>query len=244
CMRRSRWLADDCSWRRASSSDAPTRRRASAYARSGGVPRATRYSTRLAMSACNSSSASRLVARRFNSGSWKRRRIPGRRSNDATVFPLFRAFVRENRGDGVELVDEARGFGAKVGPSGRRDPIVSGTAAVLRHGPLGGDEPALLQPVQRLEQRGIVDFNASGGALVEPGRDLERVHRRPGQRFEHERVERASEHGHANSLLLVSKGRYEEESVQEPSCMDSSATVAALRPYEQISWIEESARRR
>lgn len=42
CMRRSRWLAEVCSRRRTSASDAPSRRAASRRASSGVIPRATR----------------------------------------------------------------------------------------------------------------------------------------------------------------------------------------------------------
>ena len=47
-----------------------------------------------------------------------------------------------------------------------------------------------------LKQRGVDHVEPAAGPLFEPARDLEPVHRTPGERLEHEHVERSLEQGH------------------------------------------------
>src|SRR5690242_12940931 len=50
--------------------------------------------------------------------------------------------------------------------------------------------------MQRLEKGRVIDLHAARGSIFDPARDLEGVHRRPRQRFEHERVQRTPENWH------------------------------------------------
>lgn len=63
------------------------------------------------------------------------------------------------------MIDEPRGLGAEVVAPGGGDAIVLGAPPVLGHAPLASDVSAVLQAVQRLEQRRIVDLNAPVGPL-------------------------------------------------------------------------------
>ena len=49
--------------------------------------------------------------------------------------------------------------------------------------------------VERVIERAVVDVERAAGVVLEPGRDLEPVHGAPGERLEHEHVERAFDEG-------------------------------------------------
>src|SRR5882672_6494628 len=115
----------------------------------------------------------------------KSRRTPGRISNCITLRP----FGAEDAHKGVEVVDETRRLITQIRPARARQAVVARTAAVLRDAPLGAEELALLETAEGLEERGVVDGDAAVGTLLDPRRDLERVHRRPGEGLEHEHVE-------------------------------------------------------
>jgi hypothetical protein len=86
--------------------------------------------------------------------------------------------------------------------------VVLAPAVVLREPPLALHVPALLEPVERLVERRIVHDEGAVGALPDPSGDGVAVHRLPGQRLEHQHVERAVEeidrrlrHGRSTDLF-------------------------------------------
>jgi hypothetical protein len=97
----------------------------------------------------------------------------------------------EDSGHRLGVAEPARGLGAEVGASRRGGAVVARTAVVRRDAPLRLDEAALLHAMQRLIEGAVVDIQRSAGPLLEPRGDLEAVHRTPGERAEHEHVERS-----------------------------------------------------
>src|SRR6185437_1940781 len=106
---------------------------------------------------------------------------------------------REHAGERAGIIGEPLGLGAEVRAPLPRQPIVSRAATVVGHAPVGSKERPLLEPTQRLHERAVFYLELAGGARIEPPRDLERVHRCPGQRFEDEDVECAFDERHWGS---------------------------------------------
>jgi hypothetical protein len=67
----------------------------------------------------------------------------------------------------------------ELGPPGHGETVVARAAIVLGHPPLGLDESFPFEAVQGVIQRAVLDLEALGRVLLEPGRDLEAVHRGP-----------------------------------------------------------------
>src|SRR6185437_6084414 len=86
---------------------------------------------------------------------------------------------------------------------GRGETVVARAPAVFRDAPFGLEETALLQPMQCLHERGIFHAQPSGGSLLQPLRDLERMHRGPRQRLEDQDIERAFHQRHGPKLHRV-----------------------------------------
>src|SRR6185437_16620950 len=170
-------------------STAPKRRSASTRAACGDIPSPINCFARSSRWMRISSSASRCMVRRVKSRS--SRRIPGRISE--VMEPLLRRSRRRSEDVGYRLrvADPLRGLGGDARAPRSRDAIVPRPLIVLRHPPLGGDEIALLEAVERLIERAVADVERAARTGLDPARDLEAVHRCPAEGFEDEVVERA-----------------------------------------------------
>src|ERR1051326_890992 len=89
-----------------------------------------------------------------------------------------------------------RDLGSEVRPPLRGKPVESHATILVAHAPLGVDEIALFQAVQRLVNRTVMDVETATRALFEPFENFESVHLAPGQRLEDEHIEVALEDGH------------------------------------------------
>src|SRR5215207_9916581 len=153
------------------------------------------------MNARSSSSASASARELVLSGRRRRRRTPERIPwLGMRRYSGRRRLGGEDGGQRVEVVDERGGFGAQVGAAGHGLAVVASATAVLRLAPLGREEVAFLEAVERLQECGVGDIEATAGAGLDPARDLEAVHGSPGQRFEDEDVERSLEQSHSSRL--------------------------------------------
>src|SRR5262245_53162881 len=159
------------------------------------MPCAVSASMRASSNDASSSSISPRMAARVRR-SRRRRRMPRGMLENTKPSGLLRG---EHGGQCVEMIDEALALGPEKRSAGGRESVVARASPVLRYPPLGGDELPLFHAVKCLQQGGVIDDDAFVGSLLEPGRDLERVHGRPGERLENEDVEGAFQEGHGVS---------------------------------------------
>ena len=87
-------------------------------------------------------------------------------------------------------------FGLELAAAGGGERVVARAPVVLGQSPLGGDEAGALEAMECFVEGRVFDFEDAVGALVDPSRDGVAVHRAPGERSEHEDVERALEQVH------------------------------------------------
>src|SRR6187402_3426032 len=90
----------------------------------------------------------------------------------------------------------------------RGELVVPRAPIVLRHAPIRLQQSFLLEAVHGLVQRRVFDVERSAGGLLEPGDDLEAVHRGPGQRAKYEEVEGAFEDGQLAHLRYSMESLY------------------------------------
>ena len=89
--------------------------------------------------------------------------------------------------------DRADALIAQLLPAGHRQVVVLGLPVVLRDSPLAADRTLILEPVQRLVERGIIDIEGAAGEFAQPVGDEVAVHRLPSERLEHQDVQGAVE---------------------------------------------------
>ncbi len=71
--------------------------------------------------------------------------------------------------------------------------VIARTTAVFARAPLAGNEPFLLESLERGVQRSLVNLERAIGDLLDALTDSPPVHGFERERFEHEEVERAAE---------------------------------------------------
>ena len=93
--------------------------------------------------------------------------------------------------DGRGVVVPGFCFGAKRAAARGREVIELRALFLVRRAPLRRDPTAFFHAVKRRVERAVEHLEAAGRAVTNESRDAVAVHRSPGQRAQHEHVERA-----------------------------------------------------
>src|SRR5215216_2062490 len=97
---------------------------------------------------------------------------------------------RQDGPDGARVARPRLGLGQEEAAAGGGEPVVARLAVVLGDAPARAHELALLEAVERLVQRAVVDGEPAAGGAFEPARDAEAVHLVPAEGLEDQEVER------------------------------------------------------
>src|SRR5215218_5900346 len=117
----------------------------------------------------------------------KARRVP---CGSCTTIPLSGPKRREDR---FGIPRPGRGPGGELTAPGSGERVVLGATIGFRHAPLAGHPFLLLQSMQGVVERALLDLERAAGGVVDPSRDGVAVPGPPRERLEHEHVERAFE---------------------------------------------------
>src|SRR5436190_4286361 len=93
--------------------------------------------------------------------------------------------------DGAGAAVPVGGRDLELPPAPARQRVDAGATRIFGLAPLGVDEAAALEALQRRQQRTGVDLEDAARDLLDPPRDPEAVHRLETERLEDEHVERA-----------------------------------------------------
>src|SRR5687768_14641263 len=91
------------------------------------------------------------------------------------------ARASQNGGQRRRIPEQPRRLGLQLRATVRRNPVIARFSIVLGDTPLRVDVASLFQPVERLVQRRVLDLERARRLLLQPARDLEAVHWRPGK---------------------------------------------------------------
>src|SRR5262245_31212263 len=97
-----------------------------------------------------------------------------------------------------------------MGAAGGGELVVAGAPVVLGDAPFRAEEAFFLEAVDGLVEGGVVEVQRAVGGALEPGDDLEAVHRSPAEGAEDEEVEGAFEDGqlaHLRNSIESLEGR-------------------------------------
>src|SRR5262245_15463710 len=116
-----------------------------------------------------------------------------------------RSGVSEDAGYGLRVAEPRGGFGLQSLAAISRQLVEARPAVRLGDAPLRLNQAAVLQAMQRLIERTVIDPERARRTLLEPERDGIPMQRTPTQCLEDEQIERAFEErqfGHGDPLYL------------------------------------------
>src|SRR5687767_4701941 len=112
-----------------------------------------------------------------------------RRRRDEETWPETSSGGAQDPCDRPRVLRPRGMLGAKLLAPLGGEPVVARPAIVFRDAPLTLDRTLLLEPVERLVERSIIDVERVLRPLAQPNRDGIAVHGLPGETLEHEHVE-------------------------------------------------------
>ena len=105
---------------------------------------------------------------------------------------MTRSFRVDQPCDGFGVARPLRELGVELSPAGGGESIELRAASDVGVSPLGVEPTLVFHAMEGGIERALFDLEALSRRALDPLQDREAVHRPPGQRLEHEEVERAA----------------------------------------------------